>query len=79
MFKTRNLGRQCFTDFVSGGALVLTFWTLTVYLFVNMYDITSRPRHSKLGRTNYVSMCICNYVAKYIYGLTELYDIMFYL
>ena len=69
MFRTRNFGRLCFTDLVSGGASVLTFWSLTVYLCVNVYDRTSRPRHSKSCRPNYVFMCICNYVAKYVNGL----------
>ena len=70
MFRTRNFVRLCFTDLVSGGASVLTFWSLTVYLCVNVYDRTSRPRHSKSSMPNYVFMCICNYVAKYVYGLT---------
>ena len=42
-------------------ASVLTFWSLTVYLCVNVYDRTSRP--------NYVFICIYNYVAKYVNGL----------
>ena len=70
MFKTGNLGQQCFTDLVFGGASVLTFWTLTGYLCDNVYDGTSRPRHIKSCRTNYVFMCICNYVVNYVYGLT---------
>ena len=69
MFRTRNFGRQCFTDLVSRGASVLTSLSLTVYLCVNVYDRTSRPRHSKSCRPNYVFMCICNYVAKYVNGL----------
>ena len=78
MFKTGHLGRQCFADLVSGGASVLTFWTLTVYLCDNVYDGTSKARHSKSCRPNYVFMCICNYVANYVYGLTQLYVTMFY-
>ena len=64
MFKTRNLGRQCFTDLVSGGASVLTSWSMTVCLCVNVYGRTSRPRHSKSCGPNYVFVCICNYVVK---------------
>ena len=45
---------------------MMTFWSLTVYLCVNVYDRTSRPMHSKSCRLNYVFMCICNYVAKYV-------------
>ena len=69
MFRTGNFGRQCFMDLVFGGALMLTFWSLTVYLCVNVYDRTTRPRHNKSCRPNYVFMCICNYIAKYINGL----------
>ena len=69
MFRTRNFSRQCFIDLVSGGASVLTFWSLTVYLCVNVYDRTSRPRQSKSCRPNYVFMCICNYIDKYVNGL----------
>ena len=79
MFKTENFGRLCFTDLVSRGASVLTFWSMTMCLCVNVYGRTSRPRHSRPCRPNYLFMCICNYVAKYVYGLTELYVIMFYL
>ena len=56
MFKTENFGRQCFTDLVSGGASVLTSWSLTVCLCVNVYGRTSRLRHSKSYRPNYVYM-----------------------
>ena len=66
MFMIGNFGRQCLMDLVSGGASVLTFWSLTVYLCVNVYDRTSRPRHSKSCRPNYVFMCICNYIAKHV-------------
>ena len=79
MFKTGNFGQQCFTNLVSGGASVLTFWSLTVYLCVNVYDRTRRSRHSKSCRANYVFMCICNYVVNYVYGLTQLYITTFYL
>ena len=78
MFKTENFGQQCFTNLVFGGVSMMTFWSLTVYLCVNVYDKTRRPRHSKSCRTNYVFMCICNYVAKYVYGLMELYATTFY-
>ena len=60
MFRIENFGRLCFTDLVSEGALVLTFWSLTVYLCVNVYDRTNRQRHSKSYRPNYVFMCTCN-------------------
>ena len=74
MFKIGNFGQQCFTDLVSGRASVLTFWSLIVYLCVNVYDRTSRPRHSKSCRPNNVFMCICNYVAKYVNDLGDLGD-----
>ena len=48
---------------------MLTFWSLTVYLCVNVCDRTSKLRHSKSCRPNYVFTCICNYVAKYVNGL----------
>ena len=91
MFKTENFGQQCFTDLVSGSALVLTFWSLTVYLCVNVYDRTNRPRHSKSSRPNYVFICICNYVAQYVnelcykilslcfsYDMMQVHDVMNY-
>lgn len=42
---------------------------MTVYLCVNVSDRTSRSRHSKFCKPNYMFMCICNYVAKYVNGL----------
>ena len=69
MFRTGNFGQLCFKDLVSGGVSMLTSWSLTMCLCVNVYGRTSRPRHSKSYRPNYVFMCICNYVAKYVNGL----------
>ena len=66
MFRTGNFGRLCFTDLVSGGALMLTSWSLNVCLCVNVYGRTSRSRHNKSCRPNYVIMCIYNYVTKYV-------------
>ena len=62
MFMTGNFGRLCFTDLVYGDASVLKFWTLTEYLCDNVYDRTSRSRHSKSCGPNYMFMYIYNYV-----------------
>ena len=54
MFRTENFGRQYFTDIVFGGASVLTFWSLTVYLYVNLYDRTSRSRYSGVAHSGII-------------------------
>ena len=67
MFRTGNFGRLCFTDLVSGGASVLTSWSMTVCLFVNgMVELVGQGKVSPVGRI----MRLC------VYAITLLSKLM---